>query len=285
MEQREFHGILPYASVLGGFVLAFFTLLKEWKEYRHRRWLKRAVLIVLCVTCLASVAALYRDNEEKSGLEQEVIALGTRISGLQGQVESSEKAQANNTGQFIVLFKNLSKEVGALQTQVATAALQKKLASLQVEIQNTQKELAPPPKAVLLFSFSPFRSPPAESGLPTVPSVSTTLAVKDDGSVHVNFTVLNLTNADALDGEIKLFICDQCTFAKEPAGFFKVANEPDNVRHMAFQKLYGQSSATVMSVDVLAPPQASNFPMGIQYRCRTCVVDRGVSKGMVYLKR
>jgi hypothetical protein len=75
--------------------------------------------------------------------------------------------------------------VSDLQTQVATEALQKKLASVQAELQNTQKALAPGPKAELSFSFAPFPNTPF--GQPIVLVTDKTLPLNVDGSVHIDF--------------------------------------------------------------------------------------------------
>jgi hypothetical protein len=112
-----------------------------------------------------------------------------------------------------------------------------------------------------------------------------TLPVLADGSVHIEFTVLNLSDVDALDGGITLQICDDCKFAKEPAGFQKIAGQLDRQRYMEFKRIPARVSLETMTVDVTVPPRFNRFQVGIVYRCGTCVLTEKVSTGIIRLVR
>jgi hypothetical protein len=231
--------------------------------------------------------SLYLDFEEKRETAGTISRLEGQVKGLEGEVKAAHNAQTDNTQLFLESFKKLSAEVSNLQTQVKTEALQKKLATMEAELQKTQKALAPGPKAVLAFSFSPFINPPlVGSPVPLpVPVTDVTLPVLADGSVHVEFTVLNVSDVDALDGQLTLQICDDCKFAKEPPGFQKLAGQSDTERNWGFQGILVRTFLRIMTVDVTVPPKATRIPVGITYRCRTCILPEKPSTGIVRLVR
>lgn len=266
---------LPYILVVGGFLLPLFTLLKEWKEYENSK-LRRAVLIVLCVITVLSLAALRQDNEDKEQAKRRAAALGQEISSLQGQVTAFSKAQADNTTQFLRSFNDISQKVARLQTEVTTEALQTKLAKLQAELQTTQKALAAP-KTSLTFTFYPF-----EKGQQPITDV--VLPVDSNGSVHVQFAIMNTTRIDALDGGVNLVICDECKFSTEPSGFTKLQGEGATERYMTFEHILAQTMV-VEAADVIPPKKAFQFDFGIQYRCRTCRIPSHPILGTVRLQR
>ena len=168
---------------------------------------------------------------------------------------------------------------------MVTEALQKKLANVELELQKTQKALAPSPKASLAFSFEPFNNPPAGSGASAVPATETRLPVLPDGTVHIVFTVINLTDIDAVDGELTVVICDDCNFAKEPAGFRKLVGQPDRQRNMRFQRIFARTSLQNITLHLVVPPMVTRIEIGILYRCRTCVLADRPSRGIVHLLR
>jgi hypothetical protein len=276
--------VIPYLLPVVTLVLGLLTLLKEWEEYKNPR-LRIAVGCVLIIVGLLTIMSLYLDFEETRETAGTISRLEGQVKGLEGEVKAAHNAQKDNTQLFLESFKKLSAEVSNLQTQVKTEALQKKLATVESELQRTQKALAPGPKAVLVFSFFPFINPPAGSSAPVVPVTDIKLPVLADGSVHVEFTVLNLSDVDALDGSITLQICDDCKFAKEPAGFRKLAGQSDTQRYMEFKRILTRVSLETMTVDVTVPPRFDRFLVGIVYRCRTCVVTEKVSTGTVHLVR
>jgi hypothetical protein len=269
-------GIVPYLVIVGTIVLGLFTLLKEWEEYKSPR-LRIAVGCGLIILGVLTIVNLYLESDEKKK------AAGA-IKSLEGQVKAANDAQTANTELFLKSFDKLSAEVSKLQTQAATEGLRNELAKVQGELQRTQKALAPPPKAVLTFTFEPFTNPPPGSNKPIVPSTEVALPILADGTVRVEFSVLNLSDVDALDGQIALQICDDCKFAKEPAGFQRLQGQSDRERNRTFTQIYAKTSTQNMTVDVI-PPKSAGFLIGIMYRCRTCVRTESASTGTVRLVR
>ena len=205
------------------------------------------------------------------------------IDGLKGQVAAAQQAQTDNTKQFLGSLQKLTDKVSALQTKAATEELQKQLTTVKAELEKTQKAMEPPPKATLIFTFAPFTIPPL--GQPVIPLTETTLPLNADGSVHVQFSVMNVTDAAALDGELNLQICDQCKFAREPAGFKKLQGLSDSHRYMAFTHILPYVAFYTLSADVIPPHSIENFQVGVYYRCKTCTVNREPLRGLVHIAR
>jgi hypothetical protein len=147
--------VIPYLLPVVTLVLGLLTLFKEWEEYKNPR-LRIAVGGVLIIVGLLTIMSLYLDFEEKRETAGTISRLEGQVKGLEGEVKAAHNAQKDNTQQFLESFKKLSAEVSNLQTQVKTEALQKKLATVESELQRTQKALAPGPEGrlgVFLFPF------------------------------------------------------------------------------------------------------------------------------------
>lgn len=135
------YNAVPYLLAAGALFLLLLALAKEWGEYENPR-LRKAVIGCIVSVAILTFINLYRDSKDKEKAGQE-------INALEGKVSAANTAQTANTALFIDSFQKLSKELGDLKTQVKTDALQKKLASVQAELQNTERALAPSPKASL----------------------------------------------------------------------------------------------------------------------------------------
>jgi hypothetical protein len=269
--------LVPYILAIVILIGAIVEFSKDSDKYKNSR-LKTTALVVLFLGSILSLISLYQDNREKENSRQE-------IKRLEGKADEANDAQRDNTKLFMNSFNALHQEVSDLQTQVKTDALQKKadalqkkLTSVQDDLEATQKALAPGPKAILAFTFWPFNNPP----LPQRVALSTDarFPTNDDGSYHIEFTVVNLTDVDALEGEFTLVICDLCKFAKEPPGFSRLPGQKDTERYQKFDRILPVTALAVMTADVTAP-DIPVFNVGIYYRCRTCVVSREVSLGRV----
>lgn len=197
---------MSYILILGPVLLGLFSLVfKDWHNYK-RPGVRGAVAVVLLIVGAFSIIKSYRDNQDAQATKVRAAAaintLQTEVAGLQGQVKAATEAQKQNTTVFVENFNRLSDKLQALQTKITTEDLRKQLASVQSDLQKTQKAMAPGPKAKLTFTFAPYINPPIREGLPIAPIVPVTdvkLSVTADGSVHVEFALLNLTQADALN--------------------------------------------------------------------------------------
>jgi hypothetical protein len=250
-----------------------------FKSITRRGWVSLICAVLTLAAGIGKEVKQQRENERlRAVADEDKKKAGEDIKGLEGQVKAANNAQEQNTQLFLDSFKKFSEEVSSLRTQVKTEALQKKLATMEAELQKTQKALAPGPKAVLTFAFDAgyFNSPPV---------TEVKLPVLADGSVHVEFTVLNKTEVDAVDGEFVLLICDDCKFAKEPAGFRKVAGNSDRERNIVFQRILAKTALEKMTMDITVPSKVNGIVLGITYRCRTCILPAEPSTGIVRLVR
>jgi hypothetical protein len=262
----------------GSLYLAAASLHKDWHNYGNKK-VRAAIPAVLVLLRILGFVSQYRDRQDKQRASERA---AQDMGALKGQVKAANDAQTQNTALFLTALDELSSKVNDLQTEVKTEALQKELAGVKAELESTQKALTPA-KAALTFTFVPFTNPPL--GQPFTPATEATLPVKTDGSVHVEFSVLNLTDAAAVDGELELQICDQCTFAKEPAGFTRLEGEPSTRRFMTFNRILPAVAFRTLAADVIAPSSIQDFPIAINYRCRTCVLNREGLSGTVRLVR
>jgi hypothetical protein len=274
--------LIPYILAGGTIVLAFLQIIKEWEEYEKKRWLRLTVFGVLVIVALLTFVSLRLDekNREKEKLQSE-----SDIHDLKGKVDAATVAQEANTKLFVESLGKMSTEVGNLKVEVKTEALQKKLASVQADLQKTQKALAPRPKAELTFTFVPFNNPPIHSSLKASPANETNLVLRPDGSVHIEFTIINLTEAEATNISLNLQICDGCKYAKEPDGMEKdigLVNQ-ETTRLWNVPRIEPMQGWKTMSIDVVPPPKLSTFPLGFSYRCSTCILTKELSLGTVHI--
>jgi hypothetical protein len=270
-------GAVPYLLILVAGAFTAVQLLKDWHAYKHGT-LRTAAVVLLLVFAVLNLVGRYLDEGAKQADKQRQAEATSR---LEGRVTAANEAQKANTKLFLDSFNRLSQRVGDLQAQVKTEDLQRKLASVQKELQVTAKALAPGPKAKLVFSFFPPLTVQGRS----VPRTDVTVPVNSDGSAHVEFTVLNPTLVDAMAGSFILHICQGCKFAKEPQYFTKLGGAPDTERWMGFDRFLPLTQQPSLPVDVIPNPSSTAFEMGISYRCHACTLEEGLSTGVVHLDR
>jgi hypothetical protein len=280
--------LIPYVLASGTIVLGLVEFVRKWEEHKNKP-LRTAIFTALILMGALTIVSLRLDRNEKERKDKNAEEANRK---LQKKLDLATKAentaiqdQKNTTAQFLTKFENLSGELSDIKQQVATVELQKKVASLQAELQKTQKAMAPGPKAKLTFTFAPYTNPPIIGGHPgvVVPITDTTLPVSADGSVHVEFTVLNLSQANALNIGLTLALCEGCKFKNEPEGFHKLLGDSDEHRWINLPALHPAEAFRTISVDLILPRPISAFVMGVQYRCDTCPNDSMPSAGTVHL--
>jgi len=269
-------GAVPYLLALGTTALGGFGIFKDWHNYKHPR-VQKSVAAVFCLVGVLTLIRQYRDDMNKSAEKQRQTEAAKY---LQGQVEAANAAQKANTKLFLESFGKLSQKVNDLQAQVKTDDLQKKLTNVQAELQATEKALAPGPKSVLRFTF--VLSPGTD---PAEPVTSITLPLTSEGLVHIPFTIMNSTDVTASDGEATLRVCEACKYATEPTDFRKLPGQPDTERNMPFNRVLPFTHLPEKSFDLSVPPAANKFEIGFGYRCQNCVLDKTLSKAIVYVAR
>ena len=215
-----FNSLLPYAPVVFPSLIALGTIIFKDSEATSRIGSVGAHPFQ-CWQPAVSASRISTAREEKAEAAR---VNQQNVDGLEGRVTAAQQAQTENTKIFTKQFSELSKELSDLKTKVTTEELQDKIVSLQARWTRRSIRRArnwpfsfAPIKVVKVDATHTYRRTHHRNGLP----------VAADGSVHVEFTVLNLTNVDAMDGEMILQICDTCTFAKEPARFTKLVGQDD----------------------------------------------------------
>jgi hypothetical protein len=272
-----FNSLLPYAPVLFPSLIALGTIIfKDWKNYKPH-WVRWVLIFFVLAAGGVGVAYQHAQREEKSAAAR---ISQQNIDGLKVQVRAAQQAQTENTKIFTEQFSELSKELSDLKTKVTTKELQDKIVSLQARLDKTLD----PPRAKLIFSFEPIKVVRIDANHTTGAAVTEkTLRLAADGSFHVDFTVINLTDVDAIDGEMTLQICDVCKFAKEPAEFMKLSGQDDRQRTKNFDRIHYQVQFYTLSADIIAPPGSRDVALGMNFRCNTCVREKEPSKIMVHL--
>jgi hypothetical protein len=281
-----FFSAIPYIFLIATITAGGVDLYRKREELKSR-WQRTVVVVLFILVGILSLLSLYHDNREKQQAgqkaEQEIQGLNEKLDLANTAQQTAIQDQRENTKIFADQFQKLSDELGDLKTQVKTEALQKKLVTVQTELEKTQKALAPGPKARLQFTFVPFVNPPNPKDAVLITDV--TLPVSKDGIVHIEFNVVNLSDADAVDGDVVFQIPDKCKFAKEPEGLIRVRGAPDTQRDMAFRYINRMSMPANMAVDVIVPAEWQFFAVGITYRCRTCVLNTDLMYGTIHLNR
>lgn len=271
--------MLNYFLPIAASLIALLQLAKDWSAHQTS-WRRGSVLALIVLFGAGGAINSYYSNQRAT---KQHTADQAEIAGLKTGVETANHAQEANTKQFVAAFSKLSKDVRDLQTQVTTEKLQSRLTSVQAELQKTQMALAPGPKAELSFTFYPF--PNSQPGQPITLVTDKTLPVSADGSVHVDFEIVNATDTDAVDSEVDFQICNGCRYAKEPEGLKKLPGLSETQRYLYMNNLLAKTAYRTLSVDVLPPPLTEGFFVGIEYRCHTCVLPKQPSGGIVHILR
>jgi hypothetical protein len=238
-----FFASVPYLLSLGTILLGFFEIVKDREDYKKAR-LGRPVAIIFVVVGILQIVSLRRDASERKEAEK-------NTSDLAGQVKAANKAQSDNTALYLDTFGKMSDKLTGLEVEVKTDALQKRIVGLQTELKNTQKALAPGPRASLKFTFSPITNSP--SGVTPVTEI--TLPKQPDGTIHFEFSILNNTEVDASDISLNVGVCDVCKFAKETPELSKLPGMPDTRRFLSIPILHAKEMYKTLSVDFSIPPE------------------------------
>jgi len=273
--------MLDYVLPIGACFYSLLQLAKDWDN--HQTTLRRTAAFVLVL--LLGIGSAFNIHLSKSRTSKQHTDDQRQIAELKKAVEVSDQNQKTNTQEFVKGFDALSTRVADLQTQVKTEGLQSKLASVQADLRKTQKALAPGPKADLTFTFIPFKNPAFGAHEKAEPVTETTLPIGPDGVVHVDFTILNLTEAEAVNVDVNVQICDECKYAKEPEGMGKdpAVFNPQTIRLLNVPRLQPLQIWRTISLNITPPPTGAAFSIGFQYRCQTCTLTTEPRLGIVHI--
>jgi hypothetical protein len=278
----RFFDVVPYILAAGAILLGAFEIVKDWKEYKTS-WLRMSVSLVFIAVAALSIVSLRHDSQEKK--EDKNKAEG-EMKALQAKADTANQAQTENTKMYVESFTKMSGQISDLKTEVKTEALQKKLDAVQAELLENRKAMAPGAKAELTFTFVPYYNPPTPN-LPT-PVKDVTVPLQSDGSIHVEFSVLNLTAVDAMGAEADFYICDGCKYAKEQAVFRKLPHVKETVRLLNLHDLHALQATESLGLDIVPPSGGTEITIGFSYRCHTCALHIGMTPeatGTVHIER
>ena len=257
-----------YGAGIVTILLAFLSLVEDFyiKKNPSRRIGMSIGLIVATLVTMVSIRAADKQHTEDEGritaLQRQIETLGKIVRDA-NQAEkdntvSLSTARAADTKQFLTEFDKLSARVASLQTQVATTDLKSEAEKLQGELESTRKAMVPP-KATLTFSLK------SDSD-----NLVHALSVEQVNKVvHLNLTIENATDVDALDGDTIVTLCDKCKFKSEPAMSQRPNGAPENQRNISFQRILAHTKVTT-DLDIEAP--AFPFQISVISICHTCTV-------------
>jgi len=231
----DWDAIRAYASLFVLTLIALIAVWKDSKDYANRareveasrikRFLKRrAVIFIYAITLLLAIlgafdihARRHQALQDAAMAKAENASSREQIQDLQASVKAGNDLLAQQRQDFLRQFSEMSERVSGLQTAMRTADLQTEAERLRSDLEATRKAMEVQ-KATLSFSFVP------DDG-----SVTHFLSLNlVDGVVRVPFTVLNATDADALEGSIDLKACDGCKIVGNPDGYTRLNGEPEN---------------------------------------------------------
>jgi hypothetical protein len=282
MFKIDWGAIRAYASPLILTIIALIAVWKDEKEYKKRAHEGRKgglvgtvkrnfLLIVYGVTIVAFFLGVldihstrHQAIKDKSDAQAEKSASEKQIKDLETVVKTGNDLLGQQRKDFLEQFSEMSSRVTELESSIKTADLREEAAQLRTDLESTRKTMEIP-KATLSFSF-------AQDSESNTNLINLNIA---NGVVHVPFTIINGSDADALEGSISLRVCDGCKIVGDPDGYQKIAGEDDRERSMSFQHIFANSKAPRSEVSITPPAGADAFQVGIVYRCRTCVLIKG----------
>lgn len=134
----EWAKVVTYILNLVQVLLSLLALLyKDWHNYKHPR-ARYAVIAGVVIVFLFSCYKTYQDSQD---VQQSKAKSEKAAEILGSQVRAANEAQTQNTKVFLDTLAGLSDRVRGLQAKVGTEDLRKPLASVQNDLQRTQKTL------------------------------------------------------------------------------------------------------------------------------------------------
>lgn len=93
---------------------------------------------------------------------------------------------------------------------------------------------------------------------------------KKDGKVTVYFTVQNMSDDVAEDGDIWVIICAECTYASEPKGYTRLQGMDQRIRWQHFNALNAGAYFERQEVEFTPEYGAPVVDIGVKTACRRC---------------
>jgi hypothetical protein len=273
-----------YISPIVVTILALLGLWKDANDYRDlvksdpseqgfKHFARKNIVGILCIlTILVSLLGIFdihaarvasREAETEAKIEKR--ASDALIKSLEQQIGGLRQDGITNAKTFSESFSNLNDKFSDLQAKVRNQDLLDQLASTKTELQATQKQLEPKPRAVIESSF-------INQGPTTIPQtpVRMTEAKVANGVVTVFLTLFNSSDVDGLNGALKVVICDSCKFAEEPTLFQHLPDDPSQLREYDFQHVFHKSKVSAMTLKISVPDAVPNVLIRTVVICETC---------------
>ncbi len=278
-ERRSFRLALWISTI--GPVAGLLVLILHWFYLREDLtfWLSLTnIIVVLFPLALSIFFAFVPDMRTKHiGWRIALIAAGvafsvvvyqqqrlSAIAGKKDQETAIGKAITGANAHSDAQIGEVKQEVQGVRSDVQDV---KKAVSSSESDLNKSIGLVKIPKeekATMESSFYPVKLtewPIREKSIPAV-----------DGVVSLSFT-FRVEGHTAKNARVWLRLCTTCKYAKEPAGFQNLAPNEENGAHERYRMIgdfLPNVSYQAMSVDVIPPPGAASFPVGVILGCDNC---------------
>jgi hypothetical protein len=271
MEHSTWEVIRAYAPT---FIVTILALLGVWKDapdYIDRvRGLgalaKRVIVwVLLLFTVLVSafgIGDIHSGRAEAGRAASDREKSDAQIQSLQNQVKGLRQDGIANTQTFTDSLSSLSTQLSDLKAKVRSQDLMDQLASTQAELKATQKKLEPKPRATVESSLA--------EGLTGETPVTVAWGKVDKGVVTLHLVLYNPSDVDGLNGTLKVFICDVCKFAEEPASFTHMTGDKDQVRTYDFQHVFSKTRVPDMTFKISVPDPGVGMDLKTITMCETC---------------
>ena len=257
-KRASLQGVNPYIPVaIPSLIAASQIRFKDWNSYNPKS-IRYLLLLAVFIACGWGI--LYQNQQMRDK------------AAASARADTAQKAQQDNTTQFLSHLGTLSDKITGLETKVATAEFQKELSDVRGELEKTQLALAPAPKAALSLSFPGYAN--TSPGEHFTPLTEMTIPATAEGAIKVPFRVVNATDADATQGHFSVIVCDECKYVKDPERFRHLNGAPETERYIEFPYILASTALPVMELELTIPKWVQTFIVGIQYRCRTCVLNK-----------
>ncbi|MGB8522817.1 MAG: hypothetical protein WCD43_07615 [Candidatus Acidiferrales bacterium] len=256
-------------------IIGLIALLGIWKDYtenekrskKHGKWIYLGLFSLTVFLMILSIVDTHsnrvkvaKDAQQAFGEKQTADARIKFLTDQIGQLRDDSKA---NSDGFRKSFDGLYQRFADLQAKVTNVDLIREIDDTKKELRATQEKLNTP-KVTLVpsFYFLDYSYKP--------PIVEMTASRQLDGSIPIDFVVINPSDVSALRGEIILRICDFCQYAKEPEGFAKRNGAHNNDRAKSFDHILGNTALEKMTADIIPPPNVSHIEILVIVVCENC---------------
>jgi hypothetical protein len=248
-------------------ILFAFVVDKDLADRMRWRWLFRISVVAIG----AGLSLLLWHQQALSDIQsgkQIKEAVTQAVTDANIHSDTQFKAVQDNVGgvdkKVSAVGDSLNQTATALSTDIqrTSDAIQKTSDRLDASIGKVGKPDPPVPTRLVFTLWN--KDMNEES-----PSLVGRIDPDTDGNYPVDFSFRNASQSQAEAIDFWIFLCDKCTFAKEPIGFEHNAGSDPNVRHKIVGGLNPGVSLEKTSILVKAPDGAS-FQIGFRYSCKTC---------------